>query len=63
MHGAASRNRSHKITRGTFDVEAGSLFLTLHRLEQQGWLLGEWSVSPTNAVSKLAYFLLRADDS
>jgi len=37
-----------QISRGTFDIKAGSLFPALHRLEQQGWVLGEWSVSADN---------------
>ena len=31
---------------GTFDVKAGSLFPALHRLEQEGWIEGEWQESP-----------------
>jgi PadR family transcriptional regulator PadR len=48
MHGAAIAERIAQITRGTFDIKAGSLFPALHRLEQHGWVLGEWSVSADN---------------
>ena len=48
MHGAAIAERIAQITRGTFDIKAGSLFPALHRLEQRGWVLSEWSVSADN---------------
>jgi PadR family transcriptional regulator PadR len=45
MHGAAIAERIRQTTRGTFDVKAGSLFPALHRLEQEGWIAGEWTES------------------
>ena len=45
MHGAAIAERIEQITGGTFQVKAGSLFPALHRLEQQGWISGEWTQS------------------
>ncbi len=42
LHGSAIAERIFQVTRGTFQVKAGSLFPALHRLEQQGWLAGEW---------------------
>jgi PadR family transcriptional regulator PadR len=45
MHGAAIAERIAQITHGTFEVKAGSLFPALHRLEQQGWITGEWTSS------------------
>jgi PadR family transcriptional regulator PadR len=33
-------------------VETGSLYPALHRLEKQGWLLAEWGVSPNNQRAK-----------
>ena len=44
LHGVAIADRIKQITKGTFDVPAGSLFPALHRLEQEGWIEGEWSV-------------------
>jgi transcriptional regulator len=43
MHGAAIAERIEQTTRGTFQVKAGSLFPALHRLEQEGWIAGEWT--------------------
>lgn len=45
MHGSAVADRISQVTRGTFHVKAGSLFPALHRLEQQGWIEGEWQES------------------
>ncbi len=45
-HGVAIADRIRLATGGTFDVQAGSLFPALHRLEQEGWIEGEWTTSP-----------------
>jgi len=42
MHGSAIADRIAQITHGTFQVKAGSLFPALHRLEQEGWIQGDW---------------------
>jgi PadR family transcriptional regulator PadR len=42
MHGSAIAERISQVTRGTFQVKPGSLFPALHRLEQEGWIEGEW---------------------
>src|SRR5438045_9464349 len=44
LHGVAVADRIRQVTKGTFDVPAGSLFPALHRLELEGWIEGEWSV-------------------
>ena len=33
-------------------VETGSLYPALHRLEKQGWLSAEWGISPNNQRAK-----------
>lgn len=45
LHGSAIMERIRQVTGGTFDVPAGSLFPALHRLEQEGWVVGEWRSS------------------
>ncbi len=45
MHGSAIADRIAQITKGAFQVKAGSLFPALHRLEQGGWIRGEWQQS------------------
>ena len=42
LHGIAIADRIRQVTGGTFDVQAGSLFPALHRLEQERWIAGEW---------------------
>ena len=44
-HGVAIADRIEQITKGTFTVKAGSLFPALHRLEQEGSIAGEWSLT------------------
>ena len=44
-HGVAIADRIEQLTRGTFTVKAGSLFPALHRLEQEGFIAGEWSLT------------------
>ena len=45
-HGVGVADRIQQITRGTFQVSPGSLFPVLHRLEQEDFIVGEWSVTP-----------------
>jgi len=46
LHGAAIAERIFQTTRRTFQIKAGSLFPALHRLEQDGWIEGEWETLP-----------------
>jgi PadR family transcriptional regulator len=41
-HGVAVADRIEQITGGEFALGPGSLFPALHRLEQRGWIKGEW---------------------
>src|SRR6185369_6033479 len=45
MHGSAIAERISQVTRGAFQVKAGSLFPALHRLEQESWIEGQWHES------------------
>ncbi|PYR62390.1 MAG: PadR family transcriptional regulator [Acidobacteria bacterium] len=58
LHGAAIAERIFQTTKGTFHVKAGSLFPALHRLEQDGWIEGQWEVSGTGRRVK-SYSLTR----
>jgi transcriptional regulator len=44
-HGLGIADRLAQITRGTFAVRPGSLFPALYRLERDGFIVGEWSVT------------------
>jgi len=48
MHGIGVAARIEQVTRGALVVKAGSLFPALRRLEQQGWIEGEWGPSENN---------------
>jgi len=51
-HGVGVADRIGQITRGTFQVKPGSLFPALHRLEQNGFIHGEWSETPEGHRAK-----------
>jgi transcriptional regulator len=42
LHGLGIARRIQQMTRGVFDVKAGSLFPALHRMERAGWLRSAW---------------------
>lgn len=51
-HGVGVADRIGQITGGTFLVKPGSLFPALHRLEQDGYIAGEWSETPEGRRAK-----------
>jgi PadR family transcriptional regulator PadR len=51
-HGVAVADRIAQITRGTFKLGPGSLFPALHRLEQEGYIAGEWSTTAEGRRAK-----------
>ena len=51
-HGVGVADRIEQITRGTFQIKPGSLFPALHRLEQDGYIAGEWSTTPDGHRAK-----------
>src|SRR5215467_4086248 len=42
LHGVGIADRIEQVTKGAFQVGPGSLFPALHRLEEKGWIAGEW---------------------
>jgi transcriptional regulator len=52
LHGLGVSRRICQITNGTFDVQPGSLFPALHRLEEAGWLTSVWKPSENNRRAK-----------
>ena len=52
MHGLGISRRIEQTTQGVFQVQAGSLFPALKRLEQEGWIAGEWGESENNRRAK-----------
>lgn len=57
-HGLGVARRVEQLTQGAFQVNPGSLFPALHRLEQRGWLKSEWGSSTANRKAK--YYRLTA---
>jgi transcriptional regulator len=45
MHGWAISERIQQISQDVLQVNQGSLYPALHRLEHQGWIEAEWGVS------------------
>src|SRR3981189_2746376 len=45
MHGWAISERIQQISREVLQVNQGSLYPALHRLEHQGWIKAEWGIS------------------
>jgi PadR family transcriptional regulator len=52
LHGLGISRRIEQITKGTFHVKPGSLFPSLHRLEEAGWLSAFWGESENNRRAK-----------
>jgi transcriptional regulator len=53
MHGSALMQRLQQLTNGMFNVTAGSMFPALQRMEENGWIKGEWSTSENNRRAKV----------
>src|SRR5215470_13913197 len=51
-HGWAIAKRIEQISGDVLQVQQGSLYPALHRLEQQGWIRAKWSESETGREAK-----------
>ncbi len=52
MHGWGISQRIEDRTRGVLDVNQGSLYPALQRLEQKGWIESEWRTTENNRNAK-----------
>ena len=52
LHGVGISRRIRQITKGAFQVSFGSLFPSLHRMEERGWVEAEWRISENNRRAK-----------
>src|SRR2546428_2607402 len=52
-HGYGIAQRLQQVSREAVQVNQGSLYPALHRLEQKGWLKAEWRQSETGRECKL----------
>jgi len=57
-HGFGLSQRLREMSRGVFQVEMGSLYPALCRLEARGWIRGEWNQSEANRRAR--YYSLTA---
>ena len=57
-HGWAIAKRIQQVSRETLQIQQGSLYPALHRLEQQGWIKSEWRSTETGRMAKF-YSLTR----
>jgi PadR family transcriptional regulator PadR len=51
-HGWAIAKRIQQISNEVLQVQQGSLYPALHRLEQQGWIRAKWSETDTGRAAK-----------
>src|SRR2546427_12562237 len=58
-HGYGIAQRLLQVSREVVQINQGSLYPALHRLEQRGWLNSEWRQSETGREAKF-YSLTRA---
>ena len=58
-HGWAIAKRIQQVSREALQIQQGSLYPALHRLEQQGWIKAEWRTTETGRMAKF-YELTRA---
>ena len=56
LHAYGVGLRIEQISKGVFQVNAGSLFPAFRRLERQGWIKGEWRATENNRRAK--YYML-----
>src|SRR5262245_34685360 len=59
MHGWGISRRIQQTSSGVLNVNQGSLYPALYRLEEQGWITAEWGSSENNRQAKY-YKLTRA---
>lgn len=50
-HGWAIAKRIQQVSREALQIQQGSLYPALHRLEQQGWIKSEWRCTETGRMA------------
>ena len=59
MHGWAIAQRIQLLSKDVLQINQGSLYPALQRLERQGWISAEWGQSETNRRAR--FYQLTAD--
>ena len=57
-HGWAIAKRIQQVSQEALQIQQGSLYPALHRLEQQAWIKAEWRTTETGRMAKF-YSLTR----
>src|ERR1700677_1198555 len=57
QHGWAISERVQQVSSDVLQIQQGSLYPALHRLERRGWIKAEWGASDNNRRAK--YYELR----
>jgi PadR family transcriptional regulator PadR len=52
IHGSAISQRIQQISKDYFQLQQGSLYPALHRLENRGWLAADWRATDTGRDAK-----------
>jgi transcriptional regulator len=52
MHGWGISQRIQQVSKDSLQVQQGSLYPALHRLEQRRWIASEWGTSENNRRAK-----------
>ena len=52
MHGWGISQRIQQLSREVLQVNQGSLYPALHRLEEKGWIASDWGTSENNRRAK-----------
>ncbi len=58
-HGWAIAKRIQQVSQEALQIQQGSLYPALHRLEQQGWIKADWRTTEAGRMAKF-YSLTRA---
>ena len=61
MHGWAVSERIQQISQDVLQVNQGSLYPALHRLEHRGWIKAEWGISELGRRAR--FYSLTAPDA
>ncbi|HJU64345.1 MAG TPA: PadR family transcriptional regulator [Gemmatimonadaceae bacterium] len=59
LHGWGISKRIRQLSSDTLQVNQGSLYPALYRLEDRGWITAEWGISPEGRRAK--FYRLTAD--
>ena len=62
QHGWAISERFQQVSSDVLQIQQGSLYPALHRLERRGWIKAEWGASDNNRRAKY-YELTRSGKS